>query len=45
MILENRPSDRRNHRAADYGIVGDWNEYLPPIIEAIKPVLAEHGLA
>ena len=40
----------RNHRAAifraaDYGIVGDWNEYLPPVVEAIKPVLAEHGLA
>ena len=40
----------RNHRAAifraaDYGIVGDWNEYLPAVAEAIKPVLAEHGLA
>ena len=40
----------RNHRAAifraaDYGIVGDWNEYLPPLIEAIRPVLAELGLA
>ena len=39
----------RNHRAAifraaDYGIVGDWNEYLPPLVEAIGPVLAEHGL-
>ena len=40
----------RNHRAAifraaDYGIVGDWNEYLPPLIDAIKPVLSEYGLA
>ena len=39
----------RNHRAAifraaDFGIVGDWNEYLPPVVAAIKPVLAEHGL-
>ncbi len=39
----------RNHRAAifraaDFGIVGDWNEYLPSVVEAIKPVLAEHGL-
>ncbi len=39
----------RNHRAAifraaDYGIVGDWNEYLPAVAEAIKPVLAEYGL-
>ena len=40
----------RNHRAAilraaDYGIVGDWNEYLPPLVAAIKPVLTEYGLA
>ena len=32
-------------RAADYGIVGDWHEYLPPLAAAIHPVLAEHGLA
>ncbi len=36
----------RNHRAAifkaaDYGIVGGWEEYLPPLVEAIRPVLAE----
>jgi len=30
-------------RTADYGIVGDWETYLPPLIEALKPVLA--GLA
>ena len=40
----------RNHRAAifraaDYGIVGDWSECLPPLVAAIKPVLAEYGLA
>ena len=40
----------RNHRAAifraaDYGIVGDWNEYLPALIGAIEPVLAECGPA
>jgi len=39
----------RNHRAAifraaDFGIVGDWNEYLPAVVQAIKPVLTEHGL-
>ena len=36
----------RNRRAAifksaDYGIVGDWKEYLPPLVEALKPVLAD----
>lgn len=40
----------RNHRAAifraaDYGIVGDWTEYFPAVVEAIKPVLQDHGLA
>ena len=40
----------RNHRAAifraaDYGIVGDWTEYMPALVEAIKPVLEEHSLA
>jgi electron transfer flavoprotein alpha subunit len=28
-------------RAADYGIVGDWKEYLPPLVEALKPALAD----
>ncbi len=27
-------------KTADYGIVGDWKEYLPPLVEALKPVLA-----
>ena len=27
-------------KAADFGIVGDWKEYLPPLVEALKPVLA-----
>jgi electron transfer flavoprotein alpha subunit len=35
----------RNHRAAifkaaDYGIVGDWQTYLPPLVHALKPVVA-----
>ncbi|PKB72939.1 MAG: hypothetical protein BZY75_04535 [SAR202 cluster bacterium Io17-Chloro-G7] len=32
-------------KAADYGIIGDWEEYLPPLIEALKPVLADLTLA
>lgn len=28
-------------KAADFGIVGDWQECLPPLVEALKPVLAE----
>ena len=31
-------------KAADYGIVGDWQECLPSLVEALKPVLAEAGL-
>ena len=28
-------------RAADYGIVGDWETFQPPLVEALKPVLAD----
>ena len=28
-------------KAADYGMVGDWKEYLPPLVEALKPVLGD----
>ena len=36
-------SNRRHpiFKAADVGIVGDWEEYLPALVAAIKPVLAE----
>ena len=27
-------------RSADYGIIGDWKEYLPHLLEALKPVLS-----
>jgi len=38
-------SNRRHtiFRAADYGIVGDWETCLPPLVEALKPVLADLG--
>ena len=26
-------------KGADFGIVGDWKEYLPPLIEALRPLL------
>ena len=36
-------SNRRHpiFKAADIGVVGDWKEYLPALVEAIAPVLAE----
>ncbi len=36
-------SNRRHpiFKAADFGVVGDWREYLPPLVAAIKPVLEE----
>jgi electron transfer flavoprotein alpha subunit len=30
-------------KAADFGIVGDWREYLPPLVEALKPALKDLG--
>ena len=27
-------------RAADFGIVGDWQTFLPPLIDALRPTLA-----
>ena len=30
-------------QAADYGIIGDWKEFLPPLIERLRPVLAGLG--
>ena len=30
-------------KSADFGIVGDWQQFLPPLIEALKPVLAKPG--
>ena len=29
-------------KAADYGIVGAWQTYLPPLVDALQPVLAAH---
>ena len=42
LAINNNPNPRRTpmFNAADYSIVGDWEETLPALIEAIKPVLA-----
>ena len=28
-------------RSSDFGVVGPWQEFLPPLIEALRPVLAD----
>ena len=28
-------------RSSDFGIVGDWEEFLPPLIEQLRPLLLE----
>ena len=28
-------------RSADFGVIGTWQEFLPPLIEELRPVLAE----
>ena len=28
-------------RSADFGVVGTWQEFLPPLIEELRPMLAE----
>ena len=30
-------------RSADFGVVGTWQEYLPPLLEALRPVLVGLG--
>ena len=30
-------------RSSDFGVVGAWEEFLPPLIEELRPVLAELG--
>ena len=43
IIAINRNRRHTIFRAADYGIVGDWETCLPPLVEALKPVLADLG--
>ena len=41
IAINNNPNPRRSPilQASDFSIVGDWQTYLPPLIEALKPVL------
>jgi electron transfer flavoprotein alpha subunit len=42
IIIAINQNQRANiFKAADYGIVGDWKTYLPPLVEALKPVLLD----
>ena len=41
IIAVNRNRRATIFRSADFGIVGDWEEFLPPLIEELRPVLAE----
>jgi electron transfer flavoprotein alpha subunit len=42
IIIAINQNQRANiFQAADYGIVGDWKTYLPPLVEALKPVLLD----
>ena len=41
LAVNNNPNPRRTPilQAADFSIVGDWQTYLPPLVEALKPIL------
>lgn len=41
IIAVNRNRRATIFRSADFGIIGDWEEFLPPLIEELRPVLAE----
>jgi electron transfer flavoprotein alpha subunit len=43
VIIAVNQNQRANiFKAADYGIVGDWKTYLPPLVEALKPILKKN---
>ena len=43
LSINNNPNPRRSpiFQAADFSIVGDWRTYLPPLVEALKPLLKQ----
>ena len=42
IAINNNPNPRRSpiFAGADYSIVGDWETCLPPLVEALKPIVA-----
>ena len=45
LAINNNPNPRRAPilQGADFSIVGDWQTYLPPLVEALKPLLEEYA--
>ncbi len=43
VAVNNNPNPRRSPilQAADFTVIGDWQTYLPPLVEALKLILAE----
>ena len=41
LAINNNPNPRRSPilQAADFTIVGDWQTYLPPLVEALRPII------
>ena len=41
LAINNNPNPRRTPilQAADFSIVGDWETHLPPLVEALRPIL------
>ncbi len=42
IAINDNPNPRRSPilAGADFSIIGDWQKYLPPLVEALKPVVA-----
>ena len=40
IVAVNRNRRAPIFQAADYGILGDWKEFLPPLVERLQPILA-----
>lgn len=41
IVALNRNPRAAIFQAADYGIVGDWQTYLPPLVEALQPLVLD----